>query len=157
MNIQLPVRVARTYRQRLVAPPDEVFPLLCPVREADWIDGWNPSLVITGSGAGEQDCVFLTGSADGDAIWYIVARSAEQHRLELIKITPGVTACRCTIQLRAAEGGSEADVTYMHTSLGPRGDAFVEAFTEASYLAFMREWERRLNHYLTTGKILKAG
>ena len=37
MNITKPKRVTRTYTQRLVAEPAAVFPLLCPVREADWI------------------------------------------------------------------------------------------------------------------------
>jgi hypothetical protein len=42
MNIQPPARAVHTYVQRLVAGPERVFPLLCPVREADWIEGWNP-------------------------------------------------------------------------------------------------------------------
>ena len=29
------------FTQQLVAEPSAVFPLLCPVREADWIDGWD--------------------------------------------------------------------------------------------------------------------
>jgi hypothetical protein len=45
MNIRAPNRVTRSYKQRLVASVSKVFPLLCPVREADWIDGWNPILV----------------------------------------------------------------------------------------------------------------
>ena len=32
MNVVQPFRVSRTYTQSLVAPPDVVFPLLCPVR-----------------------------------------------------------------------------------------------------------------------------
>lgn len=31
MNIEKPVRITRTYTQRIEAQPDEVFPLLCPV------------------------------------------------------------------------------------------------------------------------------
>jgi hypothetical protein len=69
----------------------------------------------------------------------------------MIKITPGVTACRLSIQLRAAPGGADADVTYSHTSLGPEGDAFVSAFTEEHYRQFMQDWESRLNHFLRHG------
>ena len=50
MKIVKPNRVTRTCTQRLVAAPAAVFPLLCPVREADWIDGWNPPLAISSSG-----------------------------------------------------------------------------------------------------------
>lgn len=37
MNLQKPIRVSHTYRQRLKAPPEQVFPLLCPVREKEWL------------------------------------------------------------------------------------------------------------------------
>jgi hypothetical protein len=74
----------------------------------------------------------------------------------MLKITPNVTACRLTIQLRAAGEGCEADVGYSHTSLGPQGDAFVASFTEEFYGQFMKDWESRLNHYLLHGKALQA-
>lgn len=148
MKIVKPNRAAHTYTQRLCAPPAAVFPLLCPVREADWIEGWDPGLVISSSGFAERDCVFTTAAKPGDAIWYITRHEPSAGFVEMLKITPGVTACRLTIQLRAAPGGSEADVTYSHTSLGPEGDAFVASFTEGYYREFMQDWETRLNHYL---------
>jgi hypothetical protein len=75
----------------------------------------------------------------------------------MIKITPDVTACKLTIEVRPSGTGSEADVTYSHTSLGPQGDVFVASFTAEYYLQFMREWEERINHYLTHGTALRAG
>ena len=60
MNIRAPNRVTHTYKQRLHGAMSKVFPLLCPVREAEWIDGWNPIVVLTQSGYAEQDCVFVT-------------------------------------------------------------------------------------------------
>ncbi len=33
-------RVSHEYTQTNDAPPDEVFPLLCPVRESEWVPGW---------------------------------------------------------------------------------------------------------------------
>jgi hypothetical protein len=50
--------------------------------------------------------------------------------------------------------GSTAEVTYMHTSLGPEGDAFVQAFNEEHYVGFMRDWEARMNHYLRHGSAM---
>jgi hypothetical protein len=154
MQIRPPNRVTRSFTQHLNAPPARVFPLLCPVREADWIDGWDPKLVITAGGVAEPDCVFVTAAEPADAIW-VVTRHEPDTFIEMLKISPGVTACRLTIALRAAGPGCEAAVTYMHTSLGPAGDAFVAGFTEAHYVAFMRAWETRLNHYLDTGETLR--
>jgi len=151
MKIVTPDRVTRTYTQRLVAPPHEVFPLLCPVREADWLPGWDPLLVISASGLAEPDCVFVTSSQPSDAVWYVTRHEPQAGLVEMIRITPAVTACRLTIQLRATPGGCEAEVTYSHTSLGPQGDEFVASFTEDFYRRFMQEWESKLNHYLRHG------
>lgn len=155
MQVTPPNRVTRTYTQVLVAPPAKIFPLLCPVREADWIDGWHPQAVFSESGVAEPDCVFLTEADPGHAIWYITRHEPGNGLVEMIKITPAVTACKLTIQLRAVAHGAEADITYSHTSLGPAGDAFVAAFTEEHYQQFMREWETRINHYLTHGSAMQ--
>jgi hypothetical protein len=156
MNIVKPIRATRTYTQRLVADPAVVFPLLCPVREVDWIEGWDPPLVISSSGVAEPDCVFTTAAEPIDAVWYVTRHEPAACFVEMLKITPDVTACRLTIQLRPAPGGSEAVITYSHTSLGPQGDAFVALFTDDSYRKFMQDWESRINHYLRHGAALKV-
>jgi hypothetical protein len=155
MDIQAPNRVTRRYTQRLVAEPSRVFPLLCPVREVDWIEGWDPRVVLSTSGVAEPDCVFVTRSEPIDAVWFVTRHEPEAGFVEMVKISPTVTACKLSIQLTAAAGGAEAVVTYSHTSLGPAGDAFVAGFTEELYEVFMRDWETRLNHYLRTGEALR--
>ncbi|HMB89282.1 MAG TPA: hypothetical protein VKP65_00455 [Rhodothermales bacterium] len=156
MKIEQPRRVTRTYTQRLVVAPDKVFPLLCPVREGDWIEGWDPVIVYTHSGVAEQDCVFITAAQPSNAVWFITRHEPEQGFVEMLKITPDVTACKLTIQLRPVQGGSEAEITYSYTSLGPAGDAVVDSFTEDYYEQFMREWEQQINHYLTHGTLLSG-
>lgn len=156
MNIRAPNRVTRTYKQHLAASASRVFPLLCPVREADWIDGWRPILVLTQSGVAEQDCVFITDSKVHDSIWFITRHDPARGFVEMIKITPGVTACKLTIRVRPAKPGSEAEITYSHTSLGPEGDTFISSFTADYYVQFMKEWESRMNHYLKNGTALRS-
>jgi hypothetical protein len=74
----------------------------------------------------------------------------------MVKITPGVTACRLIIRLYPSGSGCNAVVTYSYTSLGPEGNKFVESFTEDCYREFMRAWEAELNTYLSTGRKLSA-
>ncbi|MEO8362317.1 MAG: hypothetical protein ABI672_19985 [Vicinamibacteria bacterium] len=154
MNIKKPNRVSRTFTQHLVAGSDRVFPLLCPVREADWIEGWDPIVVLSESGLAEPDCVFMTPGPTTPALWFITRHEPTDGYVEMIKITPDVTACRLTIQLTSSDSACEATITYAHTSLGPQGDAFVAGFTEEFYEQFMRDWEARMNHYLKTGQKL---
>jgi hypothetical protein len=113
--------------------------------------------VFSESGVAEPDCVFLTDADAGHAVWYITRHEPQNGFVEMLKITPAVTACKLTIQLRAAASGSEATITYSHTSLGPAGDAFVASFTEEHYQQFMREWETRMNFYLAHGAALRPG
>ena len=156
MEINSPVRVTRTYVQHLVAEPSRVLPLLCPVRETEWIEGWDPLAVWTESGFVEQDCVFLTAAEDQDAVWFVTRLDPTLGLVEMLKVNPGVTACKLSIRLDRDPIGTAASVTYSHTSLGPAGDEFVDGFTEEYYAQFMRDWESRLNHYLVNGEMLRG-
>ena len=155
MEITKPNRATHTYRQSLCASPAKVFPLLCPVREAEWADGWLPELVISSSGVAERDCVFITADNLEKTIWCITRHEPERWFVEMLKILPGVTACRLEIQLSENGEGSFADVTYSHTSIGAAGDEFVTKFTADAYKKSMQAWEKALNHFLTTGGLLK--
>jgi hypothetical protein len=157
VHVSQPRRVTRSYTQHLVADPTRVFPLLCPVREADWIEGWDPIAVWSESGVAEPDCVFTTPADGGAAVWFITRHSPLAGTVEMLKITPGVTACKLAISLSPSITGTDAEVTYSHTSLGPAGDLFIDGFTEEHYRRFMEDWESRLNHYLTTGRMLRPG
>ena len=156
MLISKPVRAVRSYTQKLVAPPHGVFPLLCPVREAEWARGWDPIHVWSSGGVIEEDCVFTT-TGEPAAVWVVTRLDPSDFFVEMVKVTPGVTACRLTIQLEPDEEGSAARVCYRHTSLGPAGDEFVARFTDSHYASFMREWEQELNHFLSTGQKLSPG
>lgn len=156
MKINRPNRVVRSYTQHLKASPSDVFGLLCPVREADWIAGWDPVSVWSDSGLAEPECVFVT-PGEPKAIWYITRHEPENGFVEMLKITPDVTACRLSIQLTATRAGTDAEVVYTHTSLGLEGDEFVASFTQEYYIEFMQDWESRLNHYLDTGLMLEIG
>jgi hypothetical protein len=155
MRICKPNRATHTYRQKLIAPPSTVFPLLCPVREAEWAEGWLPDFVISSSGAAERDCVFVTPDERGKVIWYVTRHEPERWFVEMLKILPGVTACRLEIQLSANGGGCFADVTYSYTSLSAAGDELVAAFTPEHYKKSMQAWERAMNHFLKTGYLLR--
>ena len=156
MEIRKPVRATRTFTQQLVASKDRVFPLLCPVREADWLEDWDPLMVRTHSGVVEPECVFITKATPHPAIWFVTRHEPERSFVEMLKISPEVTACRLQIQLAEAPRGCTATITYSHTSLGEQGDKFVAGFTEEFYEGFMREWETRMNHYLKTGEALRG-
>jgi hypothetical protein len=153
MRIMAPVRVSRSYTQTLEGTPEEVFPLLCPVREREWVEGWDPELVVSASGVAERDCVFITPDGARQATWVITEHEPAAGRVEMIKVTPGYLVIRLRITVRPLGGGAAArqtaaEVSYQYTALDEEGAAFVAGRTEAAYATFMRAWEDALNRFL---------
>ncbi len=155
-GIHSPRRVKHSYTQSINGTPEQVFPLLCPVREADWIPDWKTDWVISSSGVAEPDCIFQTPpgpGADGMAsIWIVTHHDVNAFNIEMYKVTPGCTVGKLQISL-AAQGKSQtaAAIAYEFTSLGPSGDTFLDGFTADWYVAFMQEWETLMNNYLEVG------
>jgi hypothetical protein len=149
-------RVVRTYRQTIDAPPATVFPLLCPVKEADWLDGWHFNMIHSASGLVEEGAVFTTSfDADADTWWIVSRHDREAGVVEFARFTPGSRTCLLKIAVSAfGEAQSHVDVSYAYTSLTPAGDAFLAAWTREAFLADVTFWERSMNHYLNTGQRL---
>jgi hypothetical protein len=157
VDIRVPVRVTYTYTQTLDGSPADVLPLLCPVREAEWVPGWAPRLVLSNSGLVEPDCVFITpdpaAATETEAIWTVLHQDPAAGTVEMLKVTPGFVVVRLAIALRPRpEGGCQAVVTYCYTALSPAGEAYVQGRTPAAYAEFMRGWESALNEYLRAGR-----
>ncbi len=157
MQITKPVRVTRQYAQHINAAPQEVFPLLCPVREVDWVNGWVPRLVLSESGVVERGCVFVMPDQPDDSIWVVTAWKPDDFAVDFVKVTPGLTVGQIEIRLHPLEQNhTRADITYTYTAVSTAGKDFVARFTDESYQGFMKEWELELNHYLEHGTMRPA-
>ena len=158
MNVLPPVRVRREYTQSLVAPPDDVFPMLCPVREVEWESDWDPYAVHSVTGVAEPDCVFVTRDDGVESTWVMTVHDPENHRVEIIKFTPGVTTAKLEFDVEGdGDGASKMHVAYTLTALSQDGRKAVEAFDEDNWNEFMTKMERELNHYLGMGESPDAG
>ncbi|MFZ0454698.1 MAG: hypothetical protein WAM24_13215 [Ignavibacteriaceae bacterium] len=153
MQIIKPNSVKRSYTQTINSSPGKVFPLLCPVREKEWVYGWDPELVITESGFAEKDSVFITKHGDKKSYWIITGYEPANYEIEMHIITPGHTAGKLEIKLHDdKDGKNKADINYSFISLSPEGKEFVKNYTEEKYVSFMKNWEEEINHYLLTGE-----
>jgi hypothetical protein len=150
------MRVSHSWVQHLNASPEDVFPLLCPVRETEWVNGWSPELVLSHSGVAEPGCIFIMPDKTAESIW-VTTEYVAAERIAFLKVTPERTVGEIDIRLhREGASGTALDVTYTYTALSRAGEDDVGAFTATAYRAFMEEWERELNHFLDTGKKLAA-
>ena len=154
-------RVTRSYTQHIEARPESVFPLLCPVREGDWLDGWKGEfeMVHSESGLAEDGCVFRTRvPGRPETVWMITRHDPVQGVVEFFRVTSGLLATRLRIGVEArADGSSSVQITYTFTPLGPAGRTLVnEIHSEEAFRNDMAWWEDSMNHWLRSGEILRA-
>jgi len=146
-------RITRTYRQAINAPPKVVFPLLCPVREAQWLDGWEYKMIFSKSGLAEEGCVFTTpGVGEDDTVWVITRHNVETHEVDFVRFTQGSRTC--VLKIAVAPDGKDAsvvDISYTYTAITEKGKAWIESFTEEIFLEAVKFWEQSMNRFLAAG------
>lgn len=148
------LRTVKTAKQHLLAPPDKVFPLLCPTREYDWIESWKCRMVHSESGFAELDCIFVTAFPhESEDVW-VVSVYAPNEEIEFVRFN-GRRAIRYSITLTDnGDGTTEADWKQILTGLDEDGNRLVKSLTDEAYRQRIAGLERRLNHYLLTGEML---
>lgn len=151
-------RIIRSFKMHLTAAPAEVFRLLCPTREYDWIDTWKCRMVYSDSGYAESDCIFKTDfPADGPEDTWVVSRYEPPLMIEFVRVNT-LRAIRYTISLRETAGGeTEAAWRQVITGLNEEGNSFVQDLDEAAFQKRMGEIEIMLNHYQGTGQMRRHG
>lgn len=141
--------------QLLVASPEKVFPLLCPTREYDWIETWKCDLIFSRSGFAELDCVFATHfPGDEKEIW-IVDRYEPNALIQFIR-TCSSRVIRYSIQLTDnGNGTTSAKWEQTITALTDAGNSFAAGLADGDFSLKIKVLEQMLNHYLSTGEMLK--
>lgn len=149
-------RTVKKHTIRLEGHPELVFPLLCPVREYEWIEPWKCDMVYSDSGFAEQDCVFQTDFLlDGPKDTWVLCRYEKPNLLEFVRVN-GIRAIRYTITLRQIEAGkTESEWQQVITGLNEDGDRLVEGSSDEDFKQRMEMLGKMLNYYLTTGNMLK--
>ncbi|HWQ62701.1 MAG TPA: hypothetical protein VN521_10335 [Negativicutes bacterium] len=148
-------RIANSGTAEIVAPPEKVFPLLCPVREKEWLDGWNYEMIHSKSGLAEQGCAFTTDLPPEGRAYWLMTRHEPPHEAEYVRFVPGLMFVTLSLKLTERDGGTTLDITLTHTGVAEKGNAFVAAQAEAQFARIMRRMESALNHFFATGTMLK--
>jgi len=153
-------RVTHEYTQNNVAPPEKVFSLLCPVREADWVPGWQYRLIYSESGVAEGGCVFITPNEDAtETTWVVTDYDPATFRIAFVWVNPGLVAAQIRICLSNSSGvlgHTSALIQYTYTGLSTEGNHEVERYDQKWFRHKMQSWEAAINHYLQTGKRIDA-
>ena len=137
-------RVRFHQSQHVRAEPEAIFPLLCPVREFDWIPSWDCDIVYTESGVAEEGCVFQTDPAgDAGPDTWVISRYEPAKRVSFVRVNR-LRTIRYDIFLEPDGDGS--------TTL--RWEQEITALSEDDFAATIATIERMMQHYLETGEAL---
>jgi len=132
---------------RVAAPPADVFPLLCPVRERDWIPGWEAEVLLSRSGLAEPGCVFVTRPSEGRRLAWVVTRH-EPPRAIAFAVFHGDVVETLAIELAPVAEGTELVWSRAYTGLEPAGNGWIEANVPAKVEARLASLEGLLRSYL---------
>ena len=109
-------RISRSYTMTVDASGATLFPLLCPVREYDWIDGWECTMVYSESGVAEMGCVFLTELPGRGVETCMVSRYQPPREIEFCRTAGESRVCHLRVALDD-HGNVQADTDEYQTSV----------------------------------------
>lgn len=150
-------RVTHEFTQTNPATPDKVFPLLCPVREVEWVPGWNHQLIYSDSGVAELGCVFTTIPADisnAKLTWITTDYDPATYRIAYIWIHPEHVLAELRIQLTADGEHTLSHIEFRYTGLSEAGNREVATYDHKWFEKRMHGWESAINHYLLHGTLI---
>jgi len=155
--MQTPKRHVTSTEMVLAARPERVFPLLCPVREREWIETWDARLVYSDSGVAELGCVFTTDDPHGRlSVWTVSRYEPERGAIEFVIVSPRLFVSTLAIALDADGEGTRAVWRRAFTALSGPGERVIDRLAGPAYEAGMQLLERQLRHYLDTGEMLRS-
>lgn len=157
MTVFTPERKVKTYVMKLNAGPSAIFPLLCPIREYEWIEPWSCEMVYSQSGVAENGCVFKTDFPDqgGEETW-IVCTYEKDRAISFIRFLHNVKVVRLDIVLEETpDHSTTASWTQVYTGLSETGNQWIRNLLDEQYEQEKTAIEKMLNHYLETGRMLK--
>ena len=142
-------RATFSYVHCIQAAPEVVFPLLCPVREHDYLPDWRADILYSESGVAEEGCIFVTRNREGaPTIWCIIDHDAAAGRIRFVTFTPESRVGQLDIKLEPDGDMTAVTFTYTHTAVSPEGEAYLAELTEERFREKMAAFEASLNGFI---------
>lgn len=138
------------------APLEKVFPLLCPEREKEWLDGWAYNMIFSDTGFAEDGCVFTTGPQGKNTVWVVSVYDPDAGRIEFTRFHIDLAVDRLALRVYSTTNtSSEIEVSYTVTSLSEGSNDYAEQLCKTHE----QKWRfvgKALDHFVRTDEILPA-
>lgn len=151
-------RIVRIYRQTLHGEKEEIFHLLCPVREKEWLQGWDYDMIYSSSGMAEKGCVFQTNNEFGSYQWIITKHDTQRFEIQFVKFIEDKMVVLLDISLE--DGETDSVYCYIRYTFTALKDEIINNMHEENkvenFNRHMKLWEDSLNYFLKTGRMLES-
>ena len=150
-------RSTKTCSMQLQGSPEQVFPLLCTVREYEWIDSWQCKMIYSNTGVAELDCEFKTAfPGDGPEDTWIVSRYEPPLLIEFVRIN-SLRTIRFNLSLIRKDDGTTSLIwMQIFTGLTSQGDDLIKSLSDEIYRERVATREHQINHFLSTDQMLRV-
>ncbi|MFA5338031.1 MAG: hypothetical protein WC330_06840 [Candidatus Omnitrophota bacterium] len=127
----------------------EIFPLLCPKREEEWIPGWECEVIWSDSGYNEEGAIFRTLKPYGTELFWITLQYDINNKVVDFLITaPHLYVFRFKIKLGKDNNGFSIAFMQVFTSISEKGNAFLERYRGEDFKGKLKNLEELMDHYL---------
>lgn len=135
------------------APVEKVFPLLCPVREYEWIPDWSCRMLYSQSGVAEKGAVFTTGENPIGRLLWTCTVFEPPKRVEYLLTRGSGFSTILELELATTPSGCEVSWT-MKFTVGTALSAYFlrKKMSEERFQAMIRLREKQLRRFFTRGQ-----
>ncbi len=150
-------RITRTASISVHEKIENIFPLFGAFEERKWADGWNPVLIYPAAETMGEGTTFRTAGngEEKEFLWRVTRYEPQQHLVQYLVSTEN-RYWTITVNCSPADHDiTTAEITYTYIGLNSLGNALNSRALEKMYSQNLKDWEKAINHFLETGKILK--
>jgi len=155
-------RVEAAVTREIMASPQKIFPLACPVEELRWIPQWEYQLVYSKSGVNETNCIFNEDKSGLHFLetpmtttWVTTTHDPERYLIIFQIYLGGKAVIRLEIRFRAVgENVSSGSWHMVFTALDDEANAIPEDTVQARMELMMTFLADLLKHYCETGQMM---
>lgn len=147
----LPPRNAVARCASLVVPGklEDVFPLLCPKREEEWIPDWKAETVYAPTGVAGEDAIFdVVSSSSGVRGLWAVTLYEPPHRVEYTSFGDDGTVMRLKLLAESVPQGTRVAFVRTIVAVEPRGREKLARWSEKEFQETVERLRSLLETYL---------
>lgn len=136
---------------------ERTFLLFGPMQEKRWAHGWNPEWIFPGEDYFSKGIVFQTPSfheKEPNFTWVLSHISHIKFELVYTVFTQNrvwIISINC---FEKEPSSTLVEITYTYTGHNQFGDELNRIAMDVMFREDLKDWERAINHYLTTGEQL---